>query len=425
MKKYLFLTIFLFGFSLVSFASANTLLLNQLIDTDAIFNANNPGQGYVAQSFTLTEPHRIFSADVKSSLWTGVGTSTLLLQNTSGTILGTATITTRTTSSPEILSYIFTDSPHNDYSYQGVYLSSGKYVIHVIDDSQYFYGSLASSTYSGGCAIRWIIQEGNSFQDSDCNNITAHTLWFRIWGSGASSSISLTSPYNNEVKQTPLNPFWQVDYATQSTSTYIYAEITYSQYINFPNNNPPNTYTCGDNVNVPASISTTTYAFPISHLFNLGTWYAQASLIDENPRGAITTLATSSIVSFSVASLAGESAFISTSTMPNISIDCSGGNWVSNSLCQVIIYLFIPSPNSLNNFGTLMTELKPRAPIGYFYAIQTAMADLTSSSSPAISVDINQDFLDTIFTPIKTGLTIILWFMFGFWIFHRIKHFEL
>ena len=120
----------------------------------------------------------------------------------------------------------------------------------------------------------------------------------------------------------------------------------------------------------------------------------------------------------------GES-FYTSSTLPAATIDCSGGNWLSNSFCSVLAYLFVPSPSSFNQFFGLFDSIKNKPPVGYFYAVQSAMAELSSSSTPAVAVSIYPDFITSIFSPVRTGLIIVLWIFLAFWIFHRIKSLNL
>lgn len=112
-----------------------------------------------------------------------------------------------------------------------------------------------------------------------------------------------------------------------------------------------------------------------------------------------------------------------TSTSPIITCDPNDGLF-QYSLCKLGLALFMPSQNSLTNFSNLGNMIKTKAPIGYFYLIQTSFNSL-STSTEAFSLGDLGVVSTYVFTPFRTGISFILWVLFGVWLFNRIKNFNL
>jgi hypothetical protein len=91
---------------------------------------------------------------------------------------------------------------------------------------------------------------------------------------------------------------------------------------------------------------------------------------------------------------------------------------IGNYLRDVIVYLFYPDQNTLNQFATLYETIKQKPPIGYFTAIVGVFNSL-STGTPTITLDVSP--VGGIFNPIRAGITVVLWFMLAFWILHRFR----
>lgn len=104
---------------------------------------------------------------------------------------------------------------------------------------------------------------------------------------------------------------------------------------------------------------------------------------------------------------------------------CQISKWVLDGIVGILKFLFIPSSESLSNFVGLGDIIKNKAPIGYFYSIKSALNNVAATSSLAFDLATSTAALAPVLTPIKTGITFILWFVFCFWIFNRIRKLEL
>jgi len=115
---------------------------------------------------------------------------------------------------------------------------------------------------------------------------------------------------------------------------------------------------------------------------------------------------------------------ISTSTLPQITCDPESGLF-NYSLCKLFTWLFIPDAEILNKYSNLAEGIKNKPPIGYYYAIKDVLSGFNSTTTPAFELAQVSSLTNNIFNPLKTGISFILWLIFGFWLFNRIRHFEL
>lgn len=173
------------------------------------------------------------------------------------------------------------------------------------------------------------------------------------------------------------------------------------------------------------------YEFQNPIAYNSSTYYARAWLFQrDSVSEARTYLNTSStIINFSIGS--------STIEIPNlIPIEPTINNQSNEQLCEnfsqnifgvyvcrVLLFLFRPSDNDFSQFTTLKSAVINKPPFGYFSQIQNVLNGF-STSTPAYALATSAPLTDNVFNPLKTGLSWILWLVFGFWIFYRIKHFE-
>lgn len=168
------------------------------------------------------------------------------------------------------------------------------------------------------------------------------------------------------------------------------------------------------------------------NLLSAGSWFAQGELII----GTSTVKITSPDIAFSV--LGGGGYFENfyygvptttwaTSTLP-IQITCDPeDSFFQYSLCKLAVWLFVPDSSQFNKFITLTDGIKNKPPIGYFYAVKSALEGLQSTSTKAFELNATSTgaLASPIFNPLKTGTGFTLWLTFGFWLFGRIRHFEL
>ena len=111
---------------------------------------------------------------------------------------------------------------------------------------------------------------------------------------------------------------------------------------------------------------------------------------------------------------------ISMPVLPGI-ISCEGGGFFDTLLCNLYVSLFVPSDTMLNQFSGLWDNIKNKPPFGYFVAISAAMSGIAVGTTTLAFAGIGSI---SIFSTLRTALIVLLWFLFVFWIFHRLRNFN-
>lgn len=96
---------------------------------------------------------------------------------------------------------------------------------------------------------------------------------------------------------------------------------------------------------------------------------------------------------------------------------------LGNMFRDVLLWLFKPSSEVLNYWITLKDIIAEKPPFGYYVLIKENFDNLSSSNDPAFVLQTASPVLDYIFYPLKTGLSWILWILFGIWFIKRFIHF--
>jgi len=242
-----------------------------------------------------------------------------------------------------------------------------------------------------------------------------------------SDMVSITYPASST---TPIANFdqWQLNYETATTTGS--GTDTYRIYMDVGTNTSTVDYGGEQYVNGTSTLSSSTVSN--FQFFNAGqTYYAKAELHylpNSNNPDSYSLVATSSLVSFVINPSAPETYFAtptSTETIASSTIECSSGNVISNSLCSVMTYLFVPSQAALSQFSGIQTRVANKAPFGWFTLIKNSLANLQETASSTYTLPDLTALDDNLFTPLKTALSVLLWIIFGFWLFHRFRHFSL
>lgn len=98
---------------------------------------------------------------------------------------------------------------------------------------------------------------------------------------------------------------------------------------------------------------------------------------------------------------------------------CEEGNWLSNTLCSFMAWAFIPPATTMNNVLDIWQGLSDVKPFGYVIQV----IDLRGSmeiSDPAYTLE-TLPLMTSIFEPIRTGLAVIMWVLFLFYLYNRFK----
>jgi len=102
-------------------------------------------------------------------------------------------------------------------------------------------------------------------------------------------------------------------------------------------------------------------------------------------------------------------------------ISCEGGGVFDTLLCNLYVSLFVPSDTALNQFSGLWDNIKNKPPFGYFVAISAAMSGIAVGTTTLAFAGISEI---SIFGTLRIVLMVLLWFLFVFWIFHRLRNFN-
>ena len=230
-------------------------------------------------------------------------------------------------------------------------------------------------------------------------------------------SISITSPENGTTTADFYT--WGLDYVyyTTSTSTSVFTLNAYT----YPDASTTTYSTWSRYLMFLPGDSTSTRSISISKPYALtaGTYYADASLTS-----GTTTLATSTRISFDISGAYIPIPVPSGEATTTLAINCDEtSNFFTNSLCHLVNFLFIPRYDDLNQFSVLWDSIKDKPPIGYFTISLDAIHSLTAASSSTLEIPLYSlgDFTDTI----RDGLDVIVYGILAFYLFERIKHFEL
>lgn len=103
-------------------------------------------------------------------------------------------------------------------------------------------------------------------------------------------------------------------------------------------------------------------------------------------------------------------------------------------LCKVMVYLFVPSDDSLNNYRSLQAQVQNKPPFGYISVFTNQLSQFSSSTSSTPSVSTSTYFstssLSTLVaTPwygsVRTIIGYIFWLLLLLYLYWRAKHFSL
>lgn len=295
----------------------------------------------------------------------------------------------------------------------------------------------AGSTYPYGCGVF-----GGAVIPNCPGDINDSDFWFEVWGEPP-NTIQIDFPEN--ASSTPeFETFLVSGNNIESAEDYrMVAEVRFGVSSSSLDYCPAN-FLSNENEYLGAFES---------HIYNWfveqpqTTYYAQARLLYcpltdalecafdpakscSNP-GSYEVKATSTLISYYIT---GDPGIVggglpmptSTATSTEFVMTCDPtDNLFQRSLCYLFQTLFSPKQSDLNQFDNLRIDLANKAPFGYFGAIKNALTGLAATSSLAFDLSASVGVLAPILTPLRAGFIFILWLTFGFWLFKRIKHFEL
>ena len=89
---------------------------------------------------------------------------------------------------------------------------------------------------------------------------------------------------------------------------------------------------------------------------------------------------------------------------------------------NALIWAFYPDQTLYDNFNDFSTTLKTKAPFGYFSQVVTSVNGITATTTPTVFIVIPAHIKSVFFTPFDTKIAGILWVMFLFGFYKRLKH---
>ena len=95
---------------------------------------------------------------------------------------------------------------------------------------------------------------------------------------------------------------------------------------------------------------------------------------------------------------------------------------LGNMFRDVVVWLFYPAQDALNGVSGLWEKIAHKPPIGYYTAVKDELGGVSIGSA---SITFDTTAAAGIITPLKTGIIVILWILFAFWIFHRLRNLDL
>ena len=267
-----------------------------------------------------------------------------------------------------------------------------------------------------GCAIQTAMYSGGTL------------YWSYNYPLGA--SVYITNPFNGETTQDFYA--WSVAAYDLSATTSYRFDVYYSQFggsITYHDTDGTGQY--------PQSTSTITDTIqktqPLLYPPATSTaWTAYATLSNFYTGEVI---ASSSAIVFGIIPISGETS----STLGTFTTNCSFtsssfladpiGN-IQTGICSALVFLFIPNSaqqsDILSRFNVIKTQVSTKPPFGYFNSIYNSFQSFQEGTSGVQLIDASGSAaMSPVFGSLDTGISVVVWALFGFWIFHRARLIEL
>jgi hypothetical protein len=92
-----------------------------------------------------------------------------------------------------------------------------------------------------------------------------------------------------------------------------------------------------------------------------------------------------------------------------------------NSICNVLVYLFVPPRDSLYVADNVLNTLKVKPPIGYFYLISAALSGITTSTATSSLISPSTTAaISLAVSPLRSTLSWILWILALAWLGRKV-----
>lgn len=152
-----------------------------------------------------------------------------------------------------------------------------------------------------------------------------------------------------------------------------------------------------------------------------GLWYANAVLYSSS-----SVIVASSTISFTILDFESLYPIVPTSTEITSSSTCSSSEGLfTKGFCYILNFLFVPSQGSVNRYTNLIGYIEKKPPMGYFTEVKSALSGFTTSTTSTFALADISSIPNSPVSILKDALVWLLWFVFGFWLFHRVRYLQL
>lgn len=97
--------------------------------------------------------------------------------------------------------------------------------------------------------------------------------------------------------------------------------------------------------------------------------------------------------------------------------------FLGNKLFDLLKFLFLPTEDTFDPLQELITFIRSKPPLGFFDIIKNSIGGI-GTTTPAFALT-GLSGISTVLSPLKIGISFILWTLFSFWLFRKITSFEL
>jgi len=158
----------------------------------------------------------------------------------------------------------------------------------------------------------------------------------------------------------------------------------------------------------------TSFLIPKSSNLETGvTYWYQGRLYNTDFSGDV--IATSTIEYFTITGPAPDGSDLD---------ECGIGN-LFGCIKNAFVWLLYPSQGLETSFDALIDTIQAKPPVGYFTIVSESITGLNASSTPTVEVIVPTQIKEVFFTPIDSSLGGLLWAIFAFLFYKRLKNIQL
>jgi len=259
------------------------------------------------------------------------------------------------------------------------------------------------------------------------DRITAHwggdgTIYLDDTGGAppATSSVAITAPANGTTTSSTSSTFWTVHAFPGQLSCSPSAPCTVAvNYWPGSSSSTPDAV-LSDFAEPITTTSAEDYSFDLGTPLANGQYWAYPVIGEAFPPSHLPV--SGAKITFTITGSDVPAGVSATTTLSSTTVLCTADNWFLDGLCGMASYLLIPSPESVARMVSIKDLVAEKPPLGYFTLIRASLLNLAvgSSSQQLLSSSTAAD-LDGVFSPLRTGISALLWIAFAYWVVHKIS----